>query len=613
GFRSVGAIRPGDVTMKDGDAPARLIAGLQVSGEVFDVLGTKAFLGRTLRVGDDAAGADPSVVISYGLWQELGGTSSIVGHRITLDGRPRTIVGVMPRNFWFPSPDIRLWRADPLNPEGRNGSYQLVGRVAPGVDVHHLGPQLQQITRVIGERFRYSEKADKTKNASVTPLRDDLLGSIRPAVVATFVTMALILLIACANVAALMLGQVEGRSTELAVRAALGATRGRITQQLVVEALLVGLGAGICGAALAAVGFRVLAHALPLGAWSESASFDWTMFAAALGIAIVAVLLVVLVPTVALWRGDLRDSLNRARTGGVHGRGGRLEHSLVVAEVAIAMLIATGAALLVRSVANRYAIDPGINVKGAGVVDVVFSSSISDVDRRRTLGSLTRELAALPGVTASAAALQLPLRGESNNFDITIAGHEELPSTFTLFRIVTVDYAKTVGLTVRAGRWFTTGERPDSGTMSIVINEALAKKYFPGENPVGRFTGGGFNIRQRIIGVVSDASEGALKLEREPVRYYVSSQTPWMGTQASLIFRTSRPQDAESMLDVVRRTVQKTAPGVAVQGTTTMQRVFDKAVGPARQVMSLLALLSGLALVLGGVGIYGVISHFATR
>jgi hypothetical protein len=277
------------------------------------------------------------------------------------------------------------------------------------------------------------------------------------------------------------------------------------------------------------------------------------------------------------------------------------------------MLIATGAALLVRSVANRYAIDPGINVKGAGVVDVVFSSSISDVDRRRTLGSLTRELAALPGVTASAAALQLPLRGESNNFDITIEGHEELPSTFTLFRIVTVDYAKTVGLTVRAGRWFTTGERPDSGTMSIVINEALAKKYFPGENPVGRFTGGGFNIRQRIIGVVSDASEGSLKLEREPVRYYVSSQAPWMGTQASLIFRTSRPQDAEAMLDMVRRTVQKAAPGLAVQATTTMQRVFDKAVGPARQVMSLLALLSGLALVLGGVGIYGVISHFATR
>ncbi len=190
GFRTVGMYRPGDATMKDGDAPARLIPGLQVSGEVFDVLGAKPLIGRTLQRGDDVRGAEPAVVISYGLWQELGGTPRVVGKRLMLDGAPRTVVGVMPRSFWFPTPDIRLWRANPLDPEGRNGSYVLIGRVQNGVDVHHLAPQLQQITRAIGERFKYSEKADKTRNAIVTPLRDDLLGSIRPAIVATFVTMA---------------------------------------------------------------------------------------------------------------------------------------------------------------------------------------------------------------------------------------------------------------------------------------------------------------------------------------------------------------------------------------------------------------------------------------
>ncbi len=150
--------------------------------------------------------------------------------------------------------------------------------------------------------------------------------------------------------------------------------------------------------------------------------------------------------------------------------------------------------------------------------------------------------------------------------------------------------------------------------MSIaVINGAFAKKYFPGENPIGRVTGGGLRQRQIIVGVVSDASEGDLKIEREPVRYYNIAQAPWISNQASIAFRTSRAQYAETMLDLARRTVQRTAPSYAVQGTTTMQRIFDQAVGPARQVMSLLALLSGLALVLGAVGIYGVISHFATR
>src|SRR2546423_1369654 len=216
-------------------------------------------------------------------------------------------------------------------------------------------------------------------------MRDELLGSIRPAVVATFVAMALILLIACTNVAALMLGQVEGRASELAVRSALGATRSRIAQQLIIEALILGIGAAIAGGAFAAIGFGVLARAMPIGAWAESASFDWTMFAAALVIAIVAVLLIALVPALSLWRGDLRGALIGARTSGIRGRGGRLERGLVIAEVALAMLIASGAALLVRSVAKMYALDPGIDTEGIAVVDVLGSPNIRSTARGGTI------------------------------------------------------------------------------------------------------------------------------------------------------------------------------------------------------------------------------------
>ncbi|HEU4642480.1 MAG TPA: ABC transporter permease, partial [Gemmatimonadaceae bacterium] len=396
GFRDVAAYRPGDVTLRQGDAPTRLIPGITVSSELFDVLGARPMLGRGFRPGDDAQGAEPVAVISYGLWQELGGSPAIVGTRLTLDGAPRTIIGVMPRGFWFPDPSVRIWHTKPLDPQGRNGSYAFVGRVAPGHDVGSMGPQLRRLAALIGERFQYQEGADKTLHPTLTPLRDALVGSMRPALVATLAAMGLILLIACTNVAALMLGQVEGRGSELAVRAALGASRGRLVQQVVVEALLVGVGAGAFGAVLAAAGFRLLARALPIGAWAESATFDWTMFAAALAIAVVAALLVVLVPSLFLWRGELRGAIGSARTGGIQGRGGRLERGLVVAEVALAMLIASAAALLVRSVANLYAIDPGIDTKEIAVVDVLSNTDVAASRRGRMVEELSRTLGSRP-------------------------------------------------------------------------------------------------------------------------------------------------------------------------------------------------------------------------
>jgi putative ABC transport system permease protein len=613
GFRSVGMQRPGDVTMREGDAPSRLIPGRQVSGELFDVLGARPLLGRSFRPGDDVQGAEPIAVISYGLWQELGGQTSVIGRRLTLDGTPRTVVGVMPRGFWYPDPSARIWIPKALDPVGRNGSWELVGRLAPGVTLDQMGPHLARLTGVMHERFTYSKKADKISTAKLTPLRETLLGSMRPALLATFVAMGLILLIACANVAALMLGQVEGRSAELAVRSALGASRGRITQQVIVEALLVGLAAGVTGAALAAGGFRVLAQSLPIGAWGESAAFDWTMFAVALAIAIGAVLLVVFVPAFSLWRGNLRGTMNSARMGGIQGRGGRLEQGLVVAEVALAMLIVSGAALLVRSVTKLYAIDPGIETSGVAVVDVLSSRDLSSALRQQKIEEITAALAERPGVTSSAATNKLPLRGAGNSFGIRIEGREVEARSFTFFRVATADYFKTMGIALRSGRLFDISDQPRDSGGSVVINEAFAKKYFPGEDPLGKRVGGGYPGSWQIVGVVGNVAEGALTDEPEPARYYLSRQADWFGNSMTFVLHTDRSGDIASVLDDARRTIERVAPGFAVQQSTTMSRVVDEAVGPARQVMTLLALLSGLALVLGAVGIYGVISHFAAR
>lgn len=619
GFQSVAFYREGDVTMREGDAPTRLIPAVLTSTELFDVLGVRPMMGRGFEPGEDAQGAEPVAVLSYGLWQELGGERSVLGRRLTLDGQERTVVGVMPRGFWFPSPEPRIWIPMTLVPERQNGSYALVGLAAPGQDVRQMEPQVASLMQMLGERFEYSKEWDKSKGGYVTPIRDDLLGPMRPGLYATLAAMGLILLIGCANVAALMLGQVEGRTTELAVRSALGANRVRLTQQLVVEALLVGIAAAALGGGMAALGFRVLVEALPLGAWSESALFDWRMFGVALVVAITAALVVALVPVAALWRGDLRGALSGLRTGGIQGRGGRVERGLVVTQVALAMLIASGAALLVRSVANLYAIDPGVRTEGVGVVDVVPSGSLTAVERIAAIDEVLQAVRALPGVESASAAMKIPLRGNGNSFGIEIPGRPELDNTTTFFRFVALDYFETMGYRVRAGRTFTSTDvftEADSNPteIPILINEELARRYFAGQNPIGQIVRGGMGpIDQRIIGIVGDAKEGELAEETKPARYYLVGTVGWWNSPVTLVMKTGSRDRTAALLEEARATVQRVAPAYAVQGTTTLARVLDLAVGPARQVMMLLTLLSALALVLGAIGIYGVIAHFAAR
>lgn len=613
GYKAVAFYRQRDVTLRNEGAPARLLPGIAASSELFDVLGARPMLGTGFRPGDDAADAEPVAVISYGVWQELGANPSIVGTRVALDGAPRTIVGVMPRGFWFPNPSVRVWLPQTIDPERQNGSYTLVGQVLPGQDPTNMKAHTDALVRMLRERFTYQTEWDKTKEPSVTPIREELLGKLRPALVATFVAMGLILLIACTNVAALLLGQLESRASELAVRTALGANRRRLAQPLLVEALLLGVASGTLGAVVAATSFRTLADALPLGAFGESATFDWTLFAAAMVIALLSIVIVALIPSASIFRRDetdLQGVLSQARTGGVGGRV-RIERGLVVAEVALAMLIASGAALLVRSVNNLYSVDPGVETQGVAIVDAVITGGTPGAQGRAAFRELEDAYRALPGVKSVGYAMKIPLRGNGNNFGIVTEG-ETKENSSTFFRMVSKDYQQTMGIKIESGRWFEETDAPSASEVQIVINASLSKKYFPDRDPIGRIVKGGIGVPQRIIGVVADVAEGALLDEMKPTRYYLATQV-WFGNSASFVVRTERPEQAEQMLETLRKTANTAAPLLAVDRTTTMQSVFDLAVGPARQIMTLLTLLSGLALVLGAVGIYGVMSHFATR
>lgn len=612
GFRNVAAYTSEDVTLRRAGAPARLVHGITSSAELLAVLGVSPALGPGFRAGDDRPGAEPTAILSHTLWRELGADPDIVGKRIELSGVARTVAGVMPRGFWFPDPSVGVWLSESLSPQSRSGNYALIARMPPGTRIEGMKAELGRITAMLGERFTYSAQWDKTRNAELTPVREYLVGSVRPAVIALLAAMAVILLIACVNVAALMLGQVDSRGTELAVRSALGAERGQILQQLVVEALVIGALAGVAGAVLALLTFRFLVGALPLGELAGTTTVDWTLFMAAILIALVAATAVAIAPGVSVARSDPRGRLTRSRTGGIGGRGGRLEGGMVVAQVALVLLMAAGAALLIRSVEKLRSIDPGLDPEGVAVVDVVIPATTDDARQARMLREMVDAVGVLPGVRSAAAVQKLPLRGSGDSWGIEVQGQPDREASTTFFRMVTPAYFQTLGIRVRAGRGLQETDRAVAGEGTVVINQALADKYFPGADPIGQRIA--FMERwDRVVGVVDNVAEAGLRDEPAPARYMLYEQVPGTRDGHTLVFRVRRGRDPAAALEAARRAIQAAVPGVAVRELTTLDAVFTQSLGPARQVMSLLALLGALALALGTIGVYGVVSHFVAR
>jgi predicted permease len=614
GFACVAAYLPEGATLETPGKPLRLIPGLSASAELFEVLGTGPFLGRTFRRGDDLPGATPVAILSHGLWAELGKDPAIVGRQLRLAGASRTVVGVMPRGFWFPDPGTRVWLSRTLRADRAVGQLELIGRIATGQQMAGMHGPLSAIAATLGERYTYSPEWDKTRSPAITPVREHFVGDVRPGLLATFAAMILILLIACVNVAALMLGQLGGRATEMAVRAALGAGRPRLVQQIVIESMLLGVLAGAAGALLAAVGFGVLVQSLPLGALAETAALDWRLFVAAMLVALAAAALIALVPALALGRGTLRGTMATTRTGGISARGDRLEGALVVAQIALAVLLAAGAGLLIRSVVNLRGIDPGVDVAAVAVLDATVPTQSSPDERRRMYLDALPSLKALPRVRAAAATQRLPLRGSGDNWGVTIQGRPDLQGANTTVRIVTHDYFEALGIAVRRGRGFLSSDRSTTERV-VVINEAAAARFFPGVDPLGRVLHTGFDDRgERIVGVVENVAEAGLTDTAAPGRYMLYDQVPaGINPETTFVLRTSAAADVPELVEAARRTLAVDAPRLAVHRVTTMQAVLDKAVGPAGQVVTLVSLLAGLALVLGAIGVYGVISHFVTQ
>lgn len=614
GFEAVAAYWSQDVTLQMRDGPARLVRGMLASAELFDVLGVRPVIGAGFRAGDDRPGAEPVVVLSHSLWRDLGSDPSIVGKRIDVSGVTRTIVGVMPEGFWFPDPMTRLWLSEAMDPDADAGAYGLIGRMPGGRTIASMTAELDRITALLRERFDYVAGADKTQNPRLTPLREHLIGSVRPALLALLGAMAAVLSIACVNITALMLGQVDARGTELAVRAALGAGRQRLLQQLIVESLAIGILAGLVGALLASIGMRVLVAALPLGALASAVRVDWAVLWAAIAIAMAAATAVALAPGAAIARSDPQVMLTRSRSGGVGCRGGRVEAGLVVAQVALALLMIAGAVLLIRSVENRRAIDPGLELEGVAVIDVVMPRTTERARRPQVIRDIVEAVKVLPGVEFAAAAQRLPLRGAREYMGLLVEDQPQLERATTVMRVVTPDHFHAMGIRLRSGRGLLETDRiVDAAEGVVVINQALADLYFPGVDPVGRRIAFRRGRWDRIVGVVENVAEMELSPDPVPARYVLYEQAPFANLAQTIVIRVRPGQDAAAILEPARRAIQAAAPAVAVGELTTLESVFARAIGPALPVMSLLVLLGALGLVLGVVGVYGVVSHFVAR
>ncbi|HEX2166938.1 MAG TPA: ADOP family duplicated permease [Longimicrobiales bacterium] len=613
GFSDIAAYTQMDLTFTapDGGAP-QSTSMIVSSANLFGVLDVQPLFGQVFGPGDDAQGAEPKVVLSYGLWRTLGEDRSLIGRPLEIGGEPHTIIGVMPPGFWFPDPEARVWVNAPFDPENRSGNYAMIGRLADGYTFGNMAAPLAQMGTRLRERFDYPPDWDKTRNPVLTPIADSVAGTVKPMLLATLAAMALILLIACSNVAALMLGQVDSRSTELAVRSALGANRRQLMQQLVMETVILGVAAGLLGSLLAAGSFSVLKHSLALGALLDNAQLDWSVFTGAMGISLLAALVVAAVPAISLWRGDLRDSLTHSRTSGISGRGGRTENALVIFEVALAVLLVAGAALLIRTVDNLRSIDPGVTVEQVAVLDIITEYTTARPERARMLSDIIPGLQALPGVENAALTQQLPLRHGGNNWGFHVEGIERGNQSTTAFRIVTPGYLSTLGIDIRQGRDFTPADAVSEEPL-VIINEATRDAFFGPVDPIGRMVASGTGGLARVIGVAGNAAEAGLTAGPTPARYMLLSHVPSTALQQTVVIRTREGVDPASVFDAARSTIERVAPIVAVSNTTTMQDVFDRAVGPALQLKSLLVILGGLALVLGAVGVYGVVSHFVGK
>jgi predicted permease len=624
-FESFAVMTGGGVNLTR-DGRAERLDGVRATADYFRVLGVRAQLGRTFVQGDDQPGHEKIVVLSDGLWRSrFGGRRDILGTTLTLDGEPFEVVGVAPAGFRdFFTRNAQLWsplafKPEQLGDDRRTSEYlQFVGRMRPGMSLD----QATRDMRALGEQLKrdYRDTYPPDWSLETRSLSEQGRRLLRPALLVLLGAVGLVLLIACFNLANLLLARATGRTRELAIRTAIGATRGRLVRQLLTESLVLSTIGGLLGIAIAFWTVRGIIAWNPSNLpWLEDVSLDARVLLFALVLSVLTGIFFGTLPALYASRADLHSGLREGGRTGAEGRSGqRVRRALVVAELALALMLLVGAGLLIRSFDRLMQVSPGFNPNRVITFNIALPETRYKNDAEKTAfwDAVRPRLAAVPGVAAVGATSTLPFSGDWSTGSFRVEGYQPprgQPQPWGDIRAVSPDFHKAMGIKLLKGRYLTEDDKEGSRRVAVVDDE-MVRRYWRNQDPIGKRLTFGDPDRPPVqwidvVGVVEHTAHEGLDAERRVQLYGTYSQ---VGV-GSMAFVVRGQGDPTALVNDLRTAVFSVDRGVPIFGIETMDRLMESAVGQRRLSMVLLGTFAGLALLLAALGIYGVISFDVTR
>ncbi len=599
----------------NGVAP-EFVSGRAVTPEFFHLMGVPAQVGRTLDDRDDKSG-DNTVVISYSLWQRrYGSDPSIVGRRIVMSDESFTVAGVMPRGFRFPTRKTDFWVPAKFTAKqlGRRGSHYLnvVARLKPGVTWGQACAEMDTIARRLQKDYPLT---NERVGAVVSPFRDEISGGSRTGLMVLLGGAAFVLLIACANVANLLLARATARGRELAVRTALGAGRWRLITQLITESVLLSSIGGISGVLLARAGAKLLERLVP-ERLDRTIVINSDVLLFSLLVSLATGIVFGVLPALHASRLDVNEALKQGGRGNIGGRGGFYRDALVIAEVAMALVLLAGAGLMMKTLAQLRSLELGFQPQGLLTMRTNLTGpKYKDPQKRLRLNeSVLAQVRTMPGVKSAAFASDLPFTADGNTNGFWIEGMPPLkPGEMNdaLYRDGTVDYLKTLGVRLLEGRLPDSRDTQNAPPV-IVINETLARNFFPNQSPIGKRMRVNAPAWRTIIGVIADIPERGAKAMPKPATYLPLEQDldGWpIGNE--LVVRVDG--DPLVLAGPVRTAIWNADRDLPVLEVQTMEDILELDYVAERQQMQLLAVFAALALTSAGLGTYGVLSYLVVQ
>jgi predicted permease len=625
------AISRGYAFSLTGAGEAIQLSGEFVSADFFSILGVRPLLGRTFAPGEDEIGANPVAMIDEGLWQrKFASAPDIVGKAMTLDGRGYTIIGVIPASFYFPMGSLatRLevfvpvgqWKNSLLNTRSAGLGFHGVGRLKPGVTIEQATADMTAVTNNLAAAF---PDANKGISAKLIPLKRWVVGGVQPLLLVLLASVGFVLLIACVNVANLLLARSTGRTREFAIRAALGASQSRVLRQLLTESVILALTGGALGLLLAAWGTRAALSVLPTALpRAQEIGLDTRVLLFTLAISLLAGVFFGLAPALKMSPGNLQDTLKESGRG-ASGTRHRVQGIFVVVEMAMALVLLAGAGLMIRSLTRLWDVDPGFNPGNVLTVGVSLPPTMMTATPdaiRAAFREVDDKVASIPGVEAVSQAWgAVPMSGDDEQtfwFEDQPKPANENDMNWAIDYIVEPGYLKTMGIPLQRGRFFTDQDNEHSPRV-IVVDDVFARKFFPHQDPIGkRILSNYFAGPAQIVGVVAHVKQWGLDTddtEKLRTQFYIpcmqmpDSFVSMAPSGSAMLVRSA--QARTSLLDSIRHATQQISNEIVIFGPQSMDEVIAGSLAERRFSMILLVVFATLALLLASVGIYGVISY----